>query len=135
MHVCAMNLLNPRQDPNDLSFQVGEIIEIVKETNADWWTGRNKAGKEGLFPSVYVEKLPPRSVSPLSSFPEFPKSRTSLDSNLKYGLTEPSIRALQALHSILPHNLGCSSTRRHPVLLQLVAICLLQAPLIIIHIL
>jgi hypothetical protein len=80
-------LLNSWQDPNDLSFHVGEIIEIVNETNADWWTGRNKAGKEGLFPSSYVEKLPPRSVSPLSSFPEFPKSRTSLDS--KYGLTGP----------------------------------------------
>jgi hypothetical protein len=89
VHVCAMNLLNPWQDPNDLSLYVGEIIEIVKEANADWWTGRNKAGKEGLFPSVYVEKLPPRSISPLSSFPEFPKSRTSSDSNLKYGLTEP----------------------------------------------
>ncbi|OJA16406.1 hypothetical protein AZE42_05507 [Rhizopogon vesiculosus] len=74
------------EDPNDVSFHAGEIIEIVKETNADWWTGRNKAGKEGLFPSVYVEKLPPRSVSPLS-FSEFPNSRTSLDS--KYGLTEP----------------------------------------------
>ncbi|KAG0705722.1 SH3-domain-containing protein [Suillus ampliporus] len=75
------------EDPNDLSFHAGEIIEIVKETNADWWTGRNKAGKQGLFPSTYVEKLAPRSVSPVS-FPEFPKTRTSLDS--KYGLnSEP----------------------------------------------
>ncbi|KAG1747149.1 SH3-domain-containing protein [Suillus paluster] len=75
------------EDPNDLSFHTGEIIEIVKETNADWWTGRNKVGKQGLFPSTYVEKLAPRSVSP-PSFPEFPKTRTSVDS--KYGLnSEP----------------------------------------------
>ncbi|KIK41713.1 hypothetical protein CY34DRAFT_84960 [Suillus luteus UH-Slu-Lm8-n1] len=72
------------EDPNDLSFHAGDIIEIVQETNADWWTGKSK-GKQGLFPATYVERLPPRSVSPPPmSFPEFPKTRTSLDS--KYGL-------------------------------------------------
>ncbi|KAG1750727.1 SH3-domain-containing protein [Suillus lakei] len=71
------------EDPNDLSFRAGEIIEIVKETNVDWWTGRSKAGKQGLFPATYVERLAPRSVSPPLSFPEFSKTRTSLDS--KYG--------------------------------------------------
>jgi hypothetical protein len=35
---------------------VGDIIDIVEETNADWWTGRN-GGKQGLFPSNYVQKL------------------------------------------------------------------------------
>ncbi|KAG2347696.1 SH3-domain-containing protein [Suillus weaverae] len=77
------------EDPNDLSFHAGDIIEIVKETNVDWWTGRSKAGKQGLFPASYVERLAPRSVSPPPiSFPEFPKTRTSLDS--KYGLaSEP----------------------------------------------
>ncbi|KAG7451016.1 SH3-domain-containing protein [Guyanagaster necrorhizus] len=47
-----------RQDPNDLSFRAGDIIEIVSEANADWWTGRRN-GVEGLFPSNYVERLPP----------------------------------------------------------------------------
>ncbi|KAG1821786.1 uncharacterized protein BJ212DRAFT_921007 [Suillus subaureus] len=78
------------EDPNDLSFRTGDIIEIVKETNADWWTGRSKSGKQGLFPATYVEKLAPRSVrvSTPPSFPEFPKTKTSPDS--KYGLvSEP----------------------------------------------
>lgn len=44
-------------EPNDLSFSAGEIIEIVEETNADWWTGKVR-GKQALFPSSYVEKLP-----------------------------------------------------------------------------
>ncbi|KAH9481730.1 Unconventional myosin-Ie [Psilocybe cubensis] len=44
-------------DAEDLSFAPGDIIEIVEETNADWWTGRVN-GKQGLFPSTYVEKLP-----------------------------------------------------------------------------
>lgn len=34
----------------------GDIIDIIDETNADWWTGRN-GGKQGLFPSNYVQKL------------------------------------------------------------------------------
>lgn len=53
------------REPNDLSFNAGEIIEIVDETNADWWTGKCR-GKQGLFPSNYVEKIasPPSSVPP-----------------------------------------------------------------------
>lgn len=29
----------------------------MEETNADWWTGKFR-GKQGLFPSTYVQKLP-----------------------------------------------------------------------------
>jgi len=64
-------------EPNDLSFRAGDIIEIVAETNEDWWTGRLN-GRQGLFPSNYVEKIsgsPPsypapsdaRRVSPAAS--------------------------------------------------------------------
>ncbi|THH27389.1 hypothetical protein EUX98_g6798 [Antrodiella citrinella] len=44
------------QEVNDLSFSPGEIVEIVDETNADWWTGKCR-GKQGLFPSNHVEKI------------------------------------------------------------------------------
>jgi len=54
------------EDPNDLSFSAGDIIEIVDETNADWWTGRLN-GKQGLFPSTYVEKLPPPAAAATSN--------------------------------------------------------------------
>ncbi|KAI0059164.1 SH3-domain-containing protein [Artomyces pyxidatus] len=53
------------QEPNDLSFRAGDIIEIVTETNADWWTGRHN-GRQGLFPSNYVEKLESNSPPPPS---------------------------------------------------------------------
>jgi len=46
------------REPNDLTMAVGDVIDIVDETNMDWWTGRNK-GRQGLFPSNYVQKLPP----------------------------------------------------------------------------
>ncbi|KAJ3863745.1 hypothetical protein EV359DRAFT_73448 [Lentinula novae-zelandiae] len=71
------------EDPQDLSFQSGDIIEIVQETNNDWWTGRYR-GREGLFPSNYVEKLPPSS--PLSRPPPPPAahSNSSYTSNPNY---------------------------------------------------
>jgi len=52
-----------RQNPGDLTFYAGDVIEVIAETNADWWTGRCN-GSEGLFPSTYVEKLPQTALSP-----------------------------------------------------------------------
>ncbi|KAL4062230.1 SH3 domain-containing protein, partial [Scleroderma citrinum] len=46
------------EDPNDLGFHAGEIIEIISETNAEWWTGRNRAGKQGVFPATYKYSSP-----------------------------------------------------------------------------
>lgn len=42
--------------PGDLGFKKGDVITIVKRTDneADWWTGRI-GGREGIFPSNYVE--------------------------------------------------------------------------------
>lgn len=69
------------QEPNDLSFSAGEIVEIVDETNADWWTGKCR-GRQGLFPSNHVEKLgassppapsrAPQAASPVYSSPPGP---------------------------------------------------------------
>lgn len=54
------------QDEKDLSFRSGDVIEVLAETNADWWLGRLH-GREGLLPSTYVERLsaaaPPRPTS------------------------------------------------------------------------
>jgi len=44
------------QDSDDLSFGADDIIEIVEETNADWWMGKVH-GKQALFPSSYVERI------------------------------------------------------------------------------
>ncbi|TKA80283.1 hypothetical protein B0A55_03026 [Friedmanniomyces simplex] len=42
--------------PGDLGFKKGDIITIIKRTEneSDWWTGRI-GGREGIFPSNYVE--------------------------------------------------------------------------------
>ncbi|KAJ7914888.1 SH3 domain-containing protein [Mycena leptocephala] len=69
------------RDADDLSFSAGDIIEVVKEENADWWMGRIN-GKQALFPSAYVEKIAPansppapagRSVPPVSNSNAGPK--------------------------------------------------------------
>lgn len=46
------------QDPKNLTFNSGDIIQVTDQTNSDWWTGRLN-GREGVFPSSYVEKAPP----------------------------------------------------------------------------
>ncbi|THH21262.1 hypothetical protein EW146_g246 [Bondarzewia mesenterica] len=61
------------QEQNDLSFRAGDVIEVVAETNADWWTGKIN-GKQGLFPSNYVEKMDSSSFSPPSYPPDIRKS-------------------------------------------------------------
>jgi len=52
----------PLQDPNDLSFRAGDVVDITAQTNTDWWTGSHR-GKQGLFPVSYVERLPPSASS------------------------------------------------------------------------
>ena len=44
--------------PGDLGFKKGDVITIVKRTESaeDWWTGRI-GGREGIFPSNYVEAV------------------------------------------------------------------------------
>ncbi|GFN82452.1 hypothetical protein PoB_000895800 [Plakobranchus ocellatus] len=44
------------QDTDELSFNLGDIIEIMNEDPSGWWKGKLR-GKEGLFPANYVEKM------------------------------------------------------------------------------
>jgi len=59
-----------------LTFYKDDIIEIISESNADWWTGKVN-GRTGLFPSNYVEKLvhpvPPALANLNSSSPSNPQ--------------------------------------------------------------
>jgi len=42
----------------DLSFRKGEHLEILNDTQGDWWLARSKGSKqEGYIPSNYVAKL------------------------------------------------------------------------------
>ncbi|KAF7978842.1 hypothetical protein HWV62_44647 [Athelia sp. TMB] len=74
------------QDANDLSFRAGDEFEIISETNPDWWTGRHN-GKQGLFPSNYVEKIP-ASSSP-SSYNEKPPMERNYSTAPQYNPQYP----------------------------------------------
>ncbi|XP_063146861.1 unconventional myosin-If isoform X1 [Candoia aspera] len=44
------------QDVDELSFSVGDVIDLLMEDASGWWKGRLR-GREGLFPGNYVEKI------------------------------------------------------------------------------
>ncbi|XP_061594762.1 unconventional myosin-If [Cololabis saira] len=44
------------QDTDEISFEVDDVFDLVKEDPSGWWTGRIQ-GREGLFPGNYVEKI------------------------------------------------------------------------------
>ena len=42
----------------DLSFKKGEVLEILNDTQGDWWYARSKTTKaQGYIPSNYVAKV------------------------------------------------------------------------------
>ncbi|XP_033123994.1 unconventional myosin-Ie-like [Anneissia japonica] len=44
------------QDTDELTFNTGDVFYILKEDDSGWWRGKLK-GREGLFPSNYIEKI------------------------------------------------------------------------------
>lgn len=44
------------QDTDELSFQVGDLIDIISEEPSGWWRGRLR-GREGVFPNNYIQKI------------------------------------------------------------------------------
>lgn len=44
-----------KQDDDEISFYVGEIIVLLEKDESGWWVGRNPRGEVGSFPSNYVD--------------------------------------------------------------------------------
>ncbi|KAF8984254.1 ESCRT-0 subunit protein hse1 [Haplosporangium bisporale] len=46
------------EDEGDLAFKVGDIINVIAYLNDDWWRGTLRKDV-GIFPTAYVQRLPP----------------------------------------------------------------------------
>ncbi|KRT82342.1 SH3 domain-containing protein [Oryctes borbonicus] len=52
----------------DLSFRKGEHLEILNDTQGDWWLARSKRSRqEGYIPSNYVARLKSIEAEPFAS--------------------------------------------------------------------
>ncbi|KAI7864496.1 hypothetical protein BDF14DRAFT_1833860 [Spinellus fusiger] len=50
------NYTSSPEDPNELSFEKGESLEII-DRSGNWWRARKTDGIEGIVPSNYVRTL------------------------------------------------------------------------------
>jgi myosin-1 len=62
---------------NELTFVVGDVIEVILEDDSGWWTGKLN-GKFGLFPSNYVRTSAPCVECPIYSTGDDFKTLTTL---------------------------------------------------------
>jgi len=42
------------KDQDDLPFQRGEILTVIRKDEDQWWTARNSSGKIGQIPVPYI---------------------------------------------------------------------------------
>ncbi|WBW73375.1 cofilin/tropomyosin family [Schizosaccharomyces osmophilus] len=55
------------EEENEMELTEGERIEIVDFVDEGWWLGENSNGKQGLFPSNYVELLQEETIAPVQA--------------------------------------------------------------------
>ncbi|EPY50183.1 App1 protein [Schizosaccharomyces cryophilus OY26] len=72
------------EEENELELTEGEKIQILDFVDEGWWFGENSNGKQGLFPSNYVELLQEEKIAPAQA-PE---------SNVEDGSGQTSVKAI-----------------------------------------
>ncbi|GES98273.1 VHS domain-containing protein [Rhizophagus clarus] len=70
-------------DPGDLSFKKGDIVEVVEYVSMDWWKGRIQGtGNIGIFPKIYTKIL--NTQVPLNQVISDQPSPSQLPSQLQH---------------------------------------------------
>jgi len=52
------------QDADDLPFEKGEILSLIRKDEEQWWTACNSRGQKGLVPVPYIEQV----LAPLRNY-------------------------------------------------------------------
>ncbi|KAG0298427.1 ESCRT-0 subunit protein hse1 [Linnemannia gamsii] len=108
----------PGEDPGDLPFKVGDIINVIEFLNDDWWRGTLR--KElGIFPTAYVQKLnapangtyPKIAVTVRQSIAPSPTEQAGIASSLQQ---QASFRASYQPSSLEPATPSTSATAPIP---------------------
>ncbi|KAK0054700.1 adapter molecule Crk [Biomphalaria pfeifferi] len=55
------------QDPEDLPFRRGDILEVISEDEEEWWTARNVNGQMGQIPVRYTQPLEPNQIPAINN--------------------------------------------------------------------
>lgn len=58
----------PGGAPTDLPMRAGQIINVTRKVDANWWEGELD-GKVGIFPVPYVQELPAEASPALPARP------------------------------------------------------------------
>lgn len=84
------------ENPDELSFQSGEILRVLSQESDEWWTGERCDGTRGIFPANYLEVLSgsegvEREEEDLG--PQSPVTRAAEDLDHEQHADEPSTDA------------------------------------------
>lgn len=47
----------------ELPFKKGDVLEIIEQSENDWWMGRNASGQTGFIPRAYVKECQPPATN------------------------------------------------------------------------
>ena len=48
-------LFKLQDDPEDLSFKKGDILEVLRKDEEEWWFAKHEDGRQGSIPVPYVQ--------------------------------------------------------------------------------
>eukprot|EP00111_Clytia_hemisphaerica_P010661 TCONS_00031131-protein len=68
------------EQQDEIALSVGDVVEVLEEEDEGWWRGRIN-GKEGMFPSNFVERIKdehPSASAPVLPEPLLPESSSPL---------------------------------------------------------